>query len=158
MWVLFDRSRSSAANSPTGGCCWNAGACCWKRPISSPLMPKRFARLGNASDHRDRSPWYRPPDFFPLIEKLATKSNTQPSVLTEVLAGAWNGWNRDADIVVAPDMHFRSSSEINSPQTLFGAERHVAAGRITLFTVRAGAAFRGDAGEISRRGGGRYRP
>jgi DNA-binding transcriptional LysR family regulator len=54
-------------------------------------------------------------DFFPLIEKLATKSNTQLSVLTEVLAGAWERLEQGrADIVVAPDMHFRSSSEINS--------------------------------------------
>ena len=29
------------------------------------------------------------PDLFPLIEKLATKSNTQLSIITEVLAGAW---------------------------------------------------------------------
>lgn len=28
------------------------------------------------------------PDLFPLIEKLATKSNTQLSIITEVLAGA----------------------------------------------------------------------
>ncbi len=41
-------------------------------------------------------------DFFPLIEKLATKSNTQLSVLTEVLAGAWNGWNRDVRISLSP--------------------------------------------------------
>lgn len=55
------------------------------------------------------------PDLFPLIEKLATKSNTQLSIITEVLAGAWERLEQGrADIVVAPDMHFRSSSEINS--------------------------------------------
>ncbi|HBV6024055.1 TPA: LysR family transcriptional regulator [Klebsiella aerogenes] len=54
-------------------------------------------------------------DLFPLIEKLATKSNTQLSIITEVLAGAWERLEQGrADIVVAPDMHFRSSSEINS--------------------------------------------
>ncbi|MCP6589002.1 LysR family transcriptional regulator, partial [Klebsiella pneumoniae] len=50
------------------------------------------------------------PDLFPLIEKLATKSNTQLSIITEVLAGAWERLEQGrADIVVAPDMHFRSS-------------------------------------------------
>lgn len=34
------------------------------------------------------------PDLFPLIEKLATKSNTQLSIITEVLAGAQGGWSR----------------------------------------------------------------
>ncbi|MDU5731542.1 MAG: LysR family transcriptional regulator [Citrobacter freundii] len=44
--------------------------------------------------------------FFPLIEL---------SVITEVLAGAWERLEQGrADIVIAPDMHFRSSSEINS--------------------------------------------
>ena len=47
------------------------------------------------------------PDLFPLIEKLATKSNTQLSIITEVLAGAWERLEQGrADIVVAPDMHF----------------------------------------------------
>ena len=59
------------------------------------------------------------PDLFPLIEKLATKSNTQLSIITEVLAGAWERLEQGrADIVVAPDMHFRSSSEINSQALL----------------------------------------
>jgi DNA-binding transcriptional LysR family regulator len=53
--------------------------------------------------------------LFPLIEKLALKANTQVSLITEVLAGAWERLeNGRADIVIAPDMHFRSSSEINS--------------------------------------------
>lgn len=38
-------------------------------------------------------------DLFPLIEKLATKSNTQLSIITEVLAGAGNGWSRDVLIL-----------------------------------------------------------
>lgn len=43
------------------------------------------------------------PDLFPLIEKLATKSNTQLSIITEVLAGAWERLEQGrADIVVAP--------------------------------------------------------
>ena len=53
--------------------------------------------------------------FFPLIDRLAGKANTQLSVITEVLAGAWERLEQGrADIVIAPDMHFRSSSEINS--------------------------------------------
>lgn len=36
-------------------------------------------------------------------------------MITEVLAGAWERLEQGrADIVIAPDMHFRSSSEINS--------------------------------------------
>ncbi|QWA11836.1 LysR family transcriptional regulator [Sodalis ligni] len=53
--------------------------------------------------------------LFPLIEKLALKANTQVSLTTEVLAGAWERLEQGrADIVIAPDMHFRASSEINS--------------------------------------------
>ncbi len=53
--------------------------------------------------------------LFPLIDKLALKANTQVSILTEVLAGAWERLEQGrADIVIAPDMHFRASSEINS--------------------------------------------
>lgn len=53
--------------------------------------------------------------FFPLIDRLAAKANTQLSLITEVLAGAWERLEQGrADIVIAPDMHFRSSSEINS--------------------------------------------
>lgn len=53
--------------------------------------------------------------LFPLIDKLAHKANTQVSIITEVLAGAWERLEQGrADIVIAPDMHFRASSEINS--------------------------------------------
>lgn len=53
--------------------------------------------------------------LFPLVEKLALKSTTQLTLATEVLAGSWERLETGrADIVIAPDMHFRSSSEINS--------------------------------------------
>lgn len=53
--------------------------------------------------------------LFPLVDKLAEKSDTQLSLITEVLAGAWERLESGrADIVIAPDIHFRSSSEINS--------------------------------------------
>ncbi|AFJ45576.1 LysR family transcriptional regulator [Shimwellia blattae] len=53
--------------------------------------------------------------LYPLVGKLAEKANTQLSILTEVLAGAWESLEQGkADIVIAPDLHFRSSSEINS--------------------------------------------
>ncbi|AWV43597.1 LysR family transcriptional regulator [Hafnia alvei] len=52
--------------------------------------------------------------LFPLVDKLSKKANTQLSLMTEVLAGAWERLEQGrADIVIAPDMHFRSSSEIN---------------------------------------------
>lgn len=52
--------------------------------------------------------------LFPLVEKLAQKANTQISLVTEVLAGAWERLEQGkADIVLAPDLHFRSSSEVN---------------------------------------------
>ncbi len=56
------------------------------------------------------------PDLFPLIEKLATQIKHPSCRLSlRVLAGAWERLEQGrADIVVAPDMHFRSSSEINS--------------------------------------------
>ncbi|AKH64177.1 MULTISPECIES: LysR family transcriptional regulator [Photorhabdus] len=55
--------------------------------------------------------------LFPLVGKLAQKSNTQLSLLTEVLAGAWERLETGrADIVIAPDMHFRASAEVNSRQ------------------------------------------
>ncbi|MDU5691496.1 MAG: LysR family transcriptional regulator [Citrobacter freundii] len=41
--------------------------------------------------------------FFPLIDRLAGKANTQLSVITEVLAGAWERLEQGrADIVIAP--------------------------------------------------------
>ncbi|MCV9878809.1 LysR family transcriptional regulator [Brenneria izbisi] len=53
--------------------------------------------------------------LFPLLDKLSLKANTQVSLLTEVLAGAWERLEQGrADIVIAPDMHFRASSEINT--------------------------------------------
>ncbi|MEI9750378.1 LysR family transcriptional regulator [Moellerella wisconsensis] len=53
--------------------------------------------------------------LFPLVDKLAKKSNTQLALMTEVLAGAWERLEAGrADIVIAPDLHFRSSSEVNS--------------------------------------------
>ncbi|MGV7963011.1 LysR family transcriptional regulator [Photorhabdus tasmaniensis] len=55
--------------------------------------------------------------LFPLVGKLVQKSNTQLSLLTEVLAGAWERLETGrADIVIAPDMHFRASAEVNSRQ------------------------------------------
>ncbi|KKF67218.1 LysR family transcriptional regulator, partial [Vibrio parahaemolyticus] len=56
-----------------------------------------------------------PPAFFPLIDKLAVKAHTQLSVITEALAGARGRLEPGrAGIVVAPELHFRSSSEIYS--------------------------------------------
>ncbi|MBP2195301.1 MULTISPECIES: LysR family transcriptional regulator [Pantoea] len=53
--------------------------------------------------------------LFPLVTKLADKANTQISLVTEVLAGAWERLEQGrADIVIAPDMHFRASTEINT--------------------------------------------
>jgi len=53
--------------------------------------------------------------LFPLVEKLSEKANTQISLITEVLAGAWERLEQGrADIVVAPDLHFRASTEINT--------------------------------------------
>ncbi|QTF10082.1 LysR family transcriptional regulator [Brenneria izadpanahii] len=53
--------------------------------------------------------------LFPLLDKLSLKANTQVSILTEVLAGAWERLEQGrADIVIAPDMHFRASSEVNT--------------------------------------------
>lgn len=53
--------------------------------------------------------------LFPLVDKLAEKAATQLSILTEVLAGAWERLDEGrADIVIAPAMHLRISSEINS--------------------------------------------
>ncbi|PHM39785.1 LysR family transcriptional regulator [Xenorhabdus mauleonii] len=53
--------------------------------------------------------------LFPLVDKLTKKANTQLSLMTEVLAGAWERLETgDADIVIAPDMHFRASAEVNS--------------------------------------------
>ena len=53
--------------------------------------------------------------LFPLVSKLSEKANTQISLITEVLAGAWERLEQGrADIVIAPDLHFRASSEINT--------------------------------------------
>ena len=53
--------------------------------------------------------------LFPLVDRLAEKANTRVSLLTEVLAGSWERLDQGrADIVIAPAMHFRTSSEINT--------------------------------------------
>ena len=53
--------------------------------------------------------------LFPLVNRLAEKANTQLSLQTEVLAGAWERLDQGkADIVIAPALHFRTSSEINT--------------------------------------------
>ena len=55
------------------------------------------------------------PDLFPLIEKLATKSNTQLSIITEVLAGAWERLEQGrADIVVCIFVPLRRLTYANS--------------------------------------------
>lgn len=57
-------------------------------------------------------PSYR---LFPLVSRLAEKSDTQISIVTEVLAGAWEKLEQGtADIVIGPASSFRQSSEINS--------------------------------------------
>ncbi|GKX56401.1 LysR family transcriptional regulator [Leminorella grimontii] len=58
------------------------------------------------------APAYR---LFPLVERLAEKSDTQMSITTEVLAGAWERLEQGrADIVIGPSDYLRQSSEINS--------------------------------------------
>jgi DNA-binding transcriptional LysR family regulator len=53
--------------------------------------------------------------LFPLVTRLAEKSDTQVSIFTEVLSGAWERLELgQADILLAPQLHFRESSEINS--------------------------------------------
>lgn len=55
------------------------------------------------------------PAFFPLIDELMAEAGTQLIIITEVLAGAWERLEQGrADIVIAPGMHFRSSSKIDS--------------------------------------------
>lgn len=57
-------------------------------------------------------PAYR---LFPLVDRLAEKSDTQMSITTEVLAGAWERLEQGrADIVIGPLDYLRQSSEINS--------------------------------------------
>ncbi len=55
--------------------------------------------------------------LLPLVEKLAERTNIQILLITEVLAITWELLEQDcADIVIAPDMHFRASTEINTPK------------------------------------------
>ncbi|PKH22545.1 LysR family transcriptional regulator [Enterobacterales bacterium CwR94] len=66
--------------------------------------------------------------LFPLVDRLADKANTQISLVTEVLAGAWERLEQGrADIVIAPDMHFRASSEINTRKLYSQVSVYVAA-------------------------------
>lgn len=53
--------------------------------------------------------------LFPIVDKLAEKASTQVSLITEVLAGAWERLEQgQADIVIAPGQHYRISPGINS--------------------------------------------
>ncbi|SFC62213.1 HTH-type transcriptional activator AllS [Pragia fontium] len=52
--------------------------------------------------------------LFPLVNRLAEKSDTQLSITTEVLAGAWEQLELGkADIVIGPSGYLRQSAEIN---------------------------------------------
>jgi DNA-binding transcriptional LysR family regulator len=74
-----------------------------------------------------------------------------------VLAGAWERLEQGrADIVVAPDMHFRSSSEINSRKLYSVLSVYVAAPDHR--STRSRNRSRGHPREIPRRRGGGYRP
>ncbi|MGL4858346.1 MAG: LysR family transcriptional regulator [Enterobacteriaceae bacterium] len=53
--------------------------------------------------------------LFPLVERLAQKTHTSITLLSEVLAGSWERLEQGkADIVLAPSTYFRPSGEINS--------------------------------------------
>lgn len=56
-----------------------------------------------------------PAILYPLIERLAAVSPTQLILRTEVLAGAWERLEQGkADIVIAPDLHYRAMAEIKT--------------------------------------------
>jgi len=51
--------------------------------------------------------------LFPLVDKLSGVAQTQLSMITEVLAGAWERLEQGrADIIIAPDIQLRVSPEI----------------------------------------------
>ena len=53
--------------------------------------------------------------LFPLIKTLNGRSDTEISLMTEVLSGTWETLERgEADIVIAPSLHFNHTPEINS--------------------------------------------
>lgn len=87
--------------------------------------------------------------LFPLIDKLARKANTQVSIINEVLAGAWERLEQGrADIVIAPDLHFRASSEINSRKLYRLLNVYVASPDHPIH-AGAGAAVRGHPRQVS---------
>lgn len=65
--------------------------------------------------------------LYPLVDRLAAKSDTQLNLFTEVLAGAWESLEEGrADIVVAPSLHCRTSTEINSRRLISMKSLYVA--------------------------------
>ena len=114
MWCCLTAPAIAPSSLTSGACCWSAAACCWKPPTNLPPMPKRWRAAGN---HLTIVAEALIPSelLFPLVEKLSEKANTQISLVTEVLAGAWERLEQGrADIVIAPDLHFRASTEINT--------------------------------------------
>lgn len=66
--------------------------------------------------------------LFPLVNRLAEKSDTQIAITTEVLAGAWEQLELgNADIVIGPSDYLRQSSEINSTKLYKVSSLYVAA-------------------------------
>ncbi|MCD1127685.1 LysR family transcriptional regulator [Jinshanibacter sp. LJY008] len=66
--------------------------------------------------------------LFPLVNRLAEKSDTQIAITTEVLAGAWECLEQGkADIVIGPSDYLRQSSEINSVRLYNVTSLYVAA-------------------------------
>lgn len=52
--------------------------------------------------------------LFPLVERLSQKAQTQLSLISEVLAGTWERLEQGkADIIIAPDSHYRVSAGVN---------------------------------------------
>lgn len=86
--VLFDRSGHRTKFTNVGRMLLERGRVLLEAADKLTTDAKPSRAVGNASHHCDRSA-VPTPAFFPLIDKLAAKANTQLAIITEVLAGAW---------------------------------------------------------------------
>ncbi len=84
------------------------------------------ARLGNASHHCDRGAG-TDTAFFPLIDKLAAKANTQLAISPKCWRGRGNGWSRGGPISFRAGYAFSFLVGDQLAQTLYLMNVYVAA-------------------------------
>lgn len=113
--VLFDRSGHRTKFTPVGRLLLDRGRVLLEAADKLASDAEALSRGWETNIHIVTEALVPASRLFPLVNRLAEKSDTQIAITTEVLAGAWEQLEQgNADIVIAPSEYMRYSSEINS--------------------------------------------